>query len=77
MLRVKLGFASIGSIMLATRIDKVGRATVLREAATFFAALVGWRVLGEKVGPIRAVLMAPIAVAAANSRHEMARGMRR
>lgn len=59
-----VAFASFGSIMLATRIDDVGRAAVLRETSTVFAALVGWLVLGEKVGPARAGLMALIATGA-------------
>lgn len=64
----KIGFigalvapASFGSIMLATRIDDVGRAAVLRETSTVFSALVAWVMLGEKVGPWRAALMALIA----------------
>ena len=59
-----VAFASFGSIMLATRIDDVGRAAVLRETSTVFAALVGWVVLGEKVGARRAALMALIALGA-------------
>lgn len=59
-----VAFASFGSIMLATRIDDVGRAAVLRETSTVFAALVGWLILGEKVGPRRTVLMALIAMGA-------------
>lgn len=59
-----VALASFGSIMLATRIDDVGRAAVLRETSTVFAALVGWIILGEKVGPVRAVLMAVIAAGA-------------
>lgn len=56
--------ASFGAIMLATRIDDVGQAAVLRETSTVFAALVGGLVLGEKVGPVRLVLMALIAAGA-------------
>ena len=59
-----VAFASFGSIMLATRLDEVGRAAVLRETSTVFAALVGWLILGEKVGARRAVLMAVIAAGA-------------
>ncbi|MDE3029285.1 MAG: EamA family transporter, partial [Paracoccaceae bacterium] len=44
---------SFGSIMMATRLDKVGEAAVLRETSTVWAALIGWLVLGEKVGPRR------------------------
>ena len=59
-----VAYASFGSIMLATRIDDVGRAAVLRETSTVFAALVGWLILGEKVGPARVLLMALIALGA-------------
>ena len=44
---------SFGSIMLATRLDKVGEAAVLRETSTVFAALIGWIFLKETVGPRR------------------------
>ncbi len=37
---------------------------MLRETSTVFAALIGWLVLGEKVGPARAGLMALIAIGA-------------
>jgi drug/metabolite transporter (DMT)-like permease len=50
--------------MLATRLDKVGEAAVLRETSTVFAALIGWLLLGEKVGPRKAILMAVIALGA-------------
>ena len=59
-----VAYFSFGSIMLATRLDKVGEAAVLRETSTVFAALIGWLVLGEKVGPVRAGLMAVIALGA-------------
>ena len=39
--------------MLATRLDKVGEAAVLRETSVVFAALIGWLVLRERVGPRR------------------------
>ena len=55
---------SFGGIMLATRLDKVGEAAVLRETSTVFAALIGWLILGEKVGSWRLVLMAVIAAGA-------------
>ena len=57
-------FLSFGSIMLATRLDKVGEAAVLRETSTVFAALIGWLVLRETVGPRRIALMALIAAGA-------------
>ncbi|WP_424830957.1 EamA family transporter [Ruegeria sp.] len=55
---------SFGSIMLATRLDKVGEAAVLRETSTVFAALIGWLILKETVGPRRIALMALIALGA-------------
>ena len=59
-----VAFFSFGAVMLATRLDKVGEAAVLRETSTVFAALIGWLVLGEKVGPRRLALMALIAAGA-------------
>jgi drug/metabolite transporter (DMT)-like permease len=59
-----VAYFSFGSIMLATRLDKVGEAAVLRETSTVFAALIGWLVLGEKVGAARAALMGMIAAGA-------------
>ncbi|MCF6443802.1 DMT family transporter [Nereida sp. MMG025] len=59
-----IAFASFGSIMLATRLDKVGEAAVLRETSTVFAAFIGWLVLKETVGPRRIALMALIALGA-------------
>ncbi len=59
-----VAFASFGAVMLATRLDKVGEAAVLRETSTVFAALIGWLVLKETVGPRRIALMALIALGA-------------
>ncbi len=59
-----IAFGSFGSIMMATRLDKVGEAAVLRETSTVFAALIGWLALGETVGPRRVALMALIAAGA-------------
>ena len=59
-----VAFASFGSVMIATRLDHVGLAAALRETSTVFAALIGWLVLGEKVGPGRAGLMGLIALGA-------------
>ncbi|MCV2882571.1 DMT family transporter [Actibacterium sp. XHP0104] len=59
-----VAYASFGSVMMATRLDKVGEAAVLRETSTVFAALIGWIVLKEKVGPRRLALMALIAAGA-------------
>lgn len=59
-----VAFFSFGSIMLATRLDNVGEAAVLRETSTVFAALIGWLVLGERVGRVQLFLMALIALGA-------------
>jgi len=59
-----IAILSFGSIMLATRLDKVGEAAVLRETSTLFAALIGWLFLKETVGPLRAALMGLIALGA-------------
>ncbi|MDZ4093402.1 MAG: EamA family transporter [Paracoccaceae bacterium] len=59
-----VAYFSFGSIMLATRLDKVGEAAVLRETSTVFAALIGWFILGENVGRARFGLMALIALGA-------------
>ena len=59
-----IGWGSFGTVMLATRLDKVGEAAVLRETSTVFAALIGWLVLKESVGPRRVALMVMIALGA-------------
>ncbi|MFD2174174.1 EamA family transporter [Rhodobacter lacus] len=59
-----VAYFSFGAVMMATRLDRVGEAAVLRETSTVFAALIGWLVLGEKVGPRRTGLMALIALGA-------------
>ncbi|MEM8776038.1 MAG: EamA family transporter [Pseudomonadota bacterium] len=59
-----IAYGSFGSVMMATRLDKVGEAAVLRETSTIFAALIGWLVLKETVGPRRIALMALIAAGA-------------
>ena len=59
-----VAYLSFGSIMIATRIDKVGEAAVLRETSPIFAALIGWFILKERVGPLRALLMGLIALGA-------------
>ncbi|ABG31542.1 multidrug transporter [Roseobacter denitrificans] len=59
-----IAYFSFGSIMLATRLDKVGEAAVLRETSTVFAAIIGWLFLKETVGPRRIALMALIALGA-------------
>ncbi|MEM9319274.1 MAG: EamA family transporter [Pseudomonadota bacterium] len=59
-----VAFGSFGSIMLATRLDQVGEAAVLRETSTVFAAAIGWLFLGERVGFRRLILMGLIAAGA-------------
>ena len=59
-----IAWGSFGAVMLATRLDSVGEAAVLRETSTVFAALIGWVWLREPVGPRRAFLMAVIAAGA-------------
>lgn len=59
-----IAYVSFGAVMIATLIGKVGEAAALRETSTVFAALIGWFVLREKVGPRRLALMALIALGA-------------
>jgi drug/metabolite transporter (DMT)-like permease len=59
-----VAYLSFGSIMVATRLDNVGEVAVLRETSTVFAALIGWLLLKEHVGPRRLALMALIAAGA-------------
>jgi len=50
--------------MVATYLDKVGEAAVLRETSVVFAAAIGWAFLGERVGWRRAGLVVMIAAGA-------------
>lgn len=59
-----VAYGSFGSVMLATRLDDVGEAAVMRETSTVFAAVIGWVFLKETVGPRRVTLMALIAAGA-------------
>jgi drug/metabolite transporter (DMT)-like permease len=59
-----VAFLSFGSIMMATRLDSVGEAAVLRETSTVFAAVIGVVLVKETVGPRRVALMALIALGA-------------
>ncbi|MEM9798397.1 MAG: EamA family transporter [Pseudomonadota bacterium] len=59
-----IAFGSFGCVMLATRLDSVGEAAILRETSTVFAALIGWVWLKEPVGPRRLALMSLIALGA-------------
>ena len=59
-----VAFASFGAIMVATRLDQVGKVAVLRETSTAFAALIGWLILRERRDPVHVSLMAMIAMGA-------------
>jgi drug/metabolite transporter (DMT)-like permease len=59
-----IAWISFGGVLLATRLDSVGEAAVLRETSVVFAALIGWFILGEKVGPRRLFLMCLVALGA-------------
>lgn len=59
-----IAYISFGGVMIATFVGKVGEAAVLRETSTVFAALIGWFILKEKVGPRRLFLMSLIALGA-------------
>jgi len=59
-----VAWVSFGGVMLATMVGKVGEAAVLRETSTVFAALIGWFILHEKVGPRRLILMTLVALGA-------------
>ena len=59
-----IAWISFGGVLMATRLDKVGEAAVLRETSVVFAALIGWFILGEKVGPRRLFLMTLVALGA-------------
>ena len=59
-----VAFASFGAIMVATRLDQVGKVAVLRETSTVFAALIGRLILRERRDPDQVSLMAMIAMGA-------------
>ncbi|MEO1493816.1 MAG: DMT family transporter [Pseudomonadota bacterium] len=59
-----IAYVSFGAVFLATRLDKVGEAAALRETSVIFAAILGWLLLGERVGPVRAAIMVLIALGA-------------
>ncbi|MEL6997720.1 MAG: DMT family transporter [Pseudomonadota bacterium] len=56
-----IAYFSFGCVFLATRLDKVGEAAALRETSVVFGAIMGWLILGERIGPVRAGLMIVIA----------------
>lgn len=59
-----IAWISFGGVLVATRLDKVGEAAVLRETSIIFAALIGWLIMGEKMGPRRLILMSVVALGA-------------
>ncbi len=59
-----IAYLSFGAVILATYLDSVGQAVVLRETSTVFSALIGALVLKEHIGCRRFVLMALIALGA-------------
>ena len=59
-----VAYGSFGGVLLATRLDQVGEAAVLRETSILFAAAIGWLFLGDTMGPRRLALMALIAAGA-------------
>ena len=59
-----LGPLSFAGVMLATRLDKVGEAAVIRETSVLFAAVIGIVFLKETVGPRRIALMTLIVAGA-------------
>ncbi len=59
-----LAYLSFGSLMIASRIDNVGQAAVLRETSVIFALFFGWFFLGEKVGLVKVILILFIALGA-------------
>ena len=59
-----MAYFSFVGIMLATRIDRLGVSTALRETSTLFAVLIGGWFLGEKGGPVQVALVGLIAIGA-------------
>ncbi len=59
-----VAYVSFGGVMLATLVGRVGESAVLRETSTVFAALIGWFILKERVGPRKLALMVMIAAGA-------------
>lgn len=59
-----IAYVSFGGVMLATLVGRVGESAVLRETSTVFAALIGWFILKERVGPRKLALMVLIAAGA-------------
>ena len=59
-----VGILSFGSIMLTTRLDKVGEAAILRDISTVFAALIAWYSLIEPVGPYSSLFVVVVGIGA-------------
>jgi drug/metabolite transporter (DMT)-like permease len=59
-----VAYVSFGSIMIATRLDSVGKAVALRETSIVFAAVIGVVVFRERIDRLRAVLIGLITLGA-------------
>ncbi|MEL6980280.1 MAG: EamA family transporter, partial [Pseudomonadota bacterium] len=59
-----IAYLSFGSIMLATRLDKVGEAAALRETSIIFATAIGVLLFKEKIDALRLLLILLIAIGA-------------
>ncbi|MFM1813792.1 MAG: hypothetical protein RLZ98_487 [Pseudomonadota bacterium] len=53
-----VAYLSFGSIMLATRLDSVGKAAALRETSIIFATLIGIFIFRERIDRLRLVIIA-------------------
>ncbi len=52
-----IAFISFGSIMIATRLDSVGKAAALRETSIIFATLIGVLIFRERIDGVRVLLI--------------------
>ncbi len=59
-----IAFLSFGSLMLATRLDKVGEAAALRETSIIFGAAIGVLIFRERIDLLRIALIVLIAAGA-------------
>jgi drug/metabolite transporter (DMT)-like permease len=59
-----IAYVSFGSIMIATRLDSVGKAVALRETSIVFAAAIGVLVFRERIDRLRIVLIGLITLGA-------------
>ena len=59
-----VAYLSFGSVMIATRLDSVGKAAALRETSVIFAALIGFFIFRERIDRPRAILIGLITMGA-------------